>query len=43
MGLIGAGIDVISGGDAVLRLSYDAQLGETTQIHSVGIKGSSKF
>ena len=29
--------------DAVLRLSYDGQLGSDTQIHSVGIKGSSKF
>jgi outer membrane autotransporter protein len=43
MGLIGAGVDVISGTDAVLRLSYDGQLGETTQIHSVGVKGSAKF
>ena len=42
MGLIGAGLDVINGGDAVLRLSYDGQLGATTQIHSVGIKGSSQ-
>jgi outer membrane autotransporter protein len=43
MGLIGAGVEVINGGDAVLRLSYDGQLGSDTQIHSVGIKGSSKF
>ena len=43
MGLIGVGIDVINGEDDALRLSYDAQLGETTQIHSVGIKGSAKF
>jgi len=43
MGLVGVGLDVINGGDAALRLSYDAQLGETTQIHSVGIKGSAKF
>jgi hypothetical protein len=43
MGLIGAGVEVINGGDAVLRLSYDGQLGADTQIHSVGIKGSSKF
>jgi hypothetical protein len=34
---------VINGEDATLRLSYDAQIGETTQIHSVGIKGSAKF
>lgn len=43
MGLIGAGLDVINGSDAVLRFSYDGQFGETTQIHSVGIKGSAKF
>jgi uncharacterized protein with beta-barrel porin domain len=43
MGLVGVGLDVINGGDAALRLSYDAQLGDTTQIHSVGIKGSAKF
>jgi outer membrane autotransporter protein len=43
MGLVGAGVEVINGGDAVLRLSYDGQLGETTQIHSVGVKGSAKF
>jgi len=43
MGLVGAGVEVINGDDAVLRLSYDGQLGSDTQIHSVGIKGSSKF
>ncbi len=43
MGLVGAGVDVISGTDAVLRFSYDGQLGETTQIHVVGIKGSARF
>ncbi len=43
MGLVGAGIDVISGTDAVLRFSYDAQLGDTTQIHAVGVKGSARF
>ena len=43
MGLIGAGVEVINGGDAVLRLSYDGQLGADTRIHSVGIKGSAKF
>lgn len=43
MGIVGAGLDLISGTDAVLRLSYDGQLGETTQIHSVGIKGSARF
>jgi uncharacterized protein with beta-barrel porin domain len=43
MGLVGAGVEVINGRDAALRLSYDGQLGSDTQIHSVGIKGSSKF
>ena len=43
MGLVSAGVDVITGNDSVLRFSYDAQLGETTQIQSVGIKGSAKF
>jgi uncharacterized protein with beta-barrel porin domain len=43
MGLVGAGVEVINGGDTVLRFSYDGQLGETTQIHTVGIKGSARF
>lgn len=43
MGLVGAGVEVINGGDSVLRLSYDGQLGSDTQIHSVGIKGSARF
>jgi hypothetical protein len=43
MGVVGVGIDLINGEDDALRLSYDAQLGETTQIQSVGIKGSAKF
>ena len=43
MGLVSAGVDVITGNDSVLRLSYDAQLGETTQIQSVGVKGSARF
>ena len=43
MGLVGAGVEVINGRDAVLRLSYDGQLGADTQIHSVGVKGSAKF
>jgi hypothetical protein len=43
MGLIGAGLEVINAGDSVMRFSYDGQLGETTQIHSVAIKGSARF
>ena len=43
MGIIGAGIDVINNGDAVLHFAYDGQLGETTQIHAFVLKGSAKF
>jgi uncharacterized protein with beta-barrel porin domain len=43
MGVVGAGLDMINGRDTALRLSYDGQLGDTTQIHSVGLKGSAKF
>jgi len=43
MGLVGAGIDMINGADSVFRFAYDGQLGSNTQIHTVGIKGSSKF
>ena len=43
MGLVGAGLDVINGNDAALRLSYDGQIGETTRIHAVGVKGSARF
>ena len=43
MGVVGAGLDLINGDDTALRFTYDGQLGETTQIHSVGIKGSVKF
>jgi uncharacterized protein with beta-barrel porin domain len=43
MGTVGAGVDMITAGDTALRLSYDGQLGETTQIHSVGLKGSVSF
>ena len=34
MGTVGAGIDVITGTDTVLHVTYDGQLGETTQIHA---------
>ena len=43
MGVIGAGIDVINDHDTVLHLAYDGQLGETTQIHAIAIKGSARF
>ena len=40
---IGAGLDVINGEDAVLCLTYEGQIGDTTRIHSIGLKGSAKF
>jgi uncharacterized protein with beta-barrel porin domain len=43
MGIVGVGIDVINGSDAVLHMAYDGQLGETTQIHAIMLKGSAKF
>ena len=43
MGIVGAGIDVINNGDAVLHFAYDGQLGETTQIHAFVLKGSARF
>lgn len=43
MGTVGAGIDMITGEDSVLHVAYDGQLGETTQIHSVALKGSARF
>jgi Autotransporter beta-domain len=43
MGTVGAGLDMITAGDTVLRFSYDGQLGETTQIHAIGLKGSVSF
>ena len=43
MATVGAGIDVINGDDAVLHLTYDGQFGDTTEIHSVAIKGSARF
>jgi uncharacterized protein with beta-barrel porin domain len=43
LGTLGAGLDMISANDTVLHVSYDGQLGETTQIHSVGLKGSARF
>ena len=43
MGLIGAGLEIVNADNDALRLTYDAQLGETTQIHSVAIRGSASF
>jgi len=43
MGVIGAGLEIVNADNDALRLTYDAQLGETTQIHSVAIRGSASF
>ncbi len=43
MGTVGAGLDVITDTDTVLHLTYDGQIGATTQIHSVGLKASARF
>ncbi len=43
MGTVGAGLDVITGTDTVLHIAYDGQLGQTTQIHAVALKGSARF
>jgi len=43
MGVLGAGLDVISGSDTTLRITYDGQIGPTQQIHGFGMKGSLKF
>lgn len=43
MGVLGAGLDIITSSDSALRFAYDGQFGETTQTHSIGIKGSLKY
>ena len=43
MGVVGAGIDMINNGDAVLHFAYDGQFGESTQIHAISLKGSARF
>lgn len=43
MGIVGAGLEVINADNDTLRINYDAQLGEATQIHSIGIRGSASF
>ncbi len=43
MGVVGAGVDVINADNATFRVTYDGQLGEATQIHSAGVKGSARF
>jgi uncharacterized protein with beta-barrel porin domain len=43
MGVLGAGLDVITGNDTALRITYDGQIGPTQQLHGFGLKGSIKF
>lgn len=40
---VAAGVEMINSEDSALRLTYDGKLGDTTQIHSVALKGSVKF
>jgi uncharacterized protein with beta-barrel porin domain len=40
---LAAGVEMINGEDSALRLTYDGQLGNTTQIHAFALKGSAKF
>lgn len=40
---VAAGVEMINSNDSALRLTYDGKLGDTTQIHSVALKGSVKF
>jgi hypothetical protein len=35
--------DAVTGADSSIRLHYDGHFGDTTQIHSVGLKGSATF
>lgn len=43
MGVVGAGLDMITSQDTVLHLTYDGQFGETTSIQSVALKGSVRY
>jgi uncharacterized protein with beta-barrel porin domain len=43
MGTVGAGLDLVTGEDAALHLTYDGQFGATTQISAVALKGSARF
>ena len=35
--------DAVNAADSALRLYYDGHFGDTTEIHSVGLKGSATF
>jgi uncharacterized protein with beta-barrel porin domain len=43
MGTIGAGLDMVTGDETALHLSYDGQFGETASIQTFGMKGSVRF
>lgn len=43
MGVVGAGLDMITSQDTVLHLTYDGQFGETTSIQAVALKGSVRY
>ena len=40
---VAAGLEMINAEDSTLRLYYDGHFGDTTRIHSVGLKASAKF
>ena len=40
---IGVGIEVVSRENGTLRLHYDGHFGERTELHSIGLRGSSRF
>jgi len=40
---VAAGVEMINSEESNLRVYYDGHFGDTTRIHSVGLKGSAKF
>lgn len=40
---VAAGLEMINAEDSALRLYYDGHFGDTVQVQSVGLKGSTKF
>jgi outer membrane autotransporter protein len=43
MGTVAAGVELVNRDNAALRLSYEGQIGEQAEIHSIGLKGSAAF
>lgn len=43
MGVVGAGLDLITAGNTVLHVAYDGQFGETTTLQSFVFKGSVQY